>query len=52
MADQRLNIAFAGYRDVSVYVLTALLELGDAPQALLLSAQDRSSHYADFVSPC
>jgi len=52
MADQRLNIAFAGDRDVSVDVLTALLELGDAPQALLLSDPDRASHDAALVTLC
>jgi methionyl-tRNA formyltransferase len=52
MADQRLNFAFAGDRDVSVDVLTALLELGDAPQALLLSDQDRASHDAALVTLC
>ena len=52
MADQRLKIAFAGDRDVSVDVLTALLELGDAPRALLLSDQDRASHDAALVTLC
>jgi methionyl-tRNA formyltransferase len=52
MADQRLNIAFAGDRDVSVDVLTALLELGDVPQALLLSDQDRASHDTALVRLC
>jgi methionyl-tRNA formyltransferase len=52
MADQRLNIAFAGDRDVSVDVLAALLELGDVPQALLLSDQDRASHDTALVRLC
>jgi methionyl-tRNA formyltransferase len=52
MADERLNIAFAGDRDVSVDVLTALLELGDVPQALLLSDQDRASHDTALVTVC
>jgi methionyl-tRNA formyltransferase len=52
MADQRLNIAFAGDRDVSVDVLAALLELGDVPQALLLSDQDRASHDAALLTLC
>jgi methionyl-tRNA formyltransferase len=52
MANQRLNIAFAGDRDVSVEVLAALLELGDAPQALLLSDQDRASHDTALVRLC
>jgi len=52
MANQRLNIAFAGDRDVSVDVLTTLLELGDRPQALLLSDQDRASHDAALVALC
>jgi methionyl-tRNA formyltransferase len=52
MADQRLNIAFAGDRDVSVDVLSALLELGDVPKALLLSDQDRASHDSALVRVC
>ena len=52
MANQRLNIAFAGDRDVSVDVLTALLELGDVPQVLLLSDQDRASHDTALVTLC
>ena len=52
MADQKLNIAFAGDRDVSVDVLTALLELGDVPQALLLSDPDRASHDTALVTLC
>jgi methionyl-tRNA formyltransferase len=52
MANRRLKIAFAGDRDVSVEVLTALLEFGDAPQALLLSDQDRASHDSALVALC
>jgi methionyl-tRNA formyltransferase len=52
MANQKLRIAFAGDRDVSVDVLTALLELGDVPEALLLSDQDRASHDTALLTLC
>lgn len=52
MANRTLKIAFAGDRDVAVDVLTTLLELGDVPQALLLSDQDRASHDTALVALC
>ena len=39
-----MRYAFAGDRDISVKVLTFLIEKGHAPLALLLSGQNRSSH--------
>jgi methionyl-tRNA formyltransferase len=52
MADARLNVAFAGDRDVAVDVLSVLLEVGDRPAALLLSDHGRASHDADLMALC
>jgi methionyl-tRNA formyltransferase len=52
MADDRLRIAFAGDRDVAVEALAVLLEMGDRPDVLLLSDQDRASHDTALVSLC
>jgi methionyl-tRNA formyltransferase len=52
MADERLNLAFAGDRDVAVDVLSVLLELGDPPAALLLSDRGRATHDADLIRLC
>src|SRR5262245_25863019 len=52
MADERLNLAFAGDRDVAVDALAALLELGDHPAALLLPDSGRASHDADLIALC
>jgi methionyl-tRNA formyltransferase len=52
MADERLNLAFAGDRDVAVDVLTVLLELGDRPAVLLLSDPGRASHDAELIALC
>jgi len=52
MADARLNLAFAGDRDVAVEALAVLLELGDRPAALLLPDPGRASHDAEVIGLC
>src|SRR5215208_6009965 len=52
MGNQTLKFAFAGDRDVAVDVLTALIDGGDIPAALLLSDQDRASHDAALIAVC
>src|SRR5262245_61372644 len=52
MADARLNLAFAGDRDVAVDALSVLLELGDCPSALLLPDSGRASHDAELIALC
>lgn len=47
-----LRIAFAGDRDISVLVLSFLLEQGIKPQALLVSDGKNASHAAELVKLC
>lgn len=48
----KLKFAYAGDRDISVWVLQHLLEKGLRPSALLLSDQNHSSHSTELRQLC
>lgn len=52
MKQANLRIAFAGDRDISVWVLEFLLEQGIQLEALLVSSPDRASHADKLKSLC
>lgn len=52
MNQSNLRIAFAGDRDISVWVLEFLLKQGVRPEALLISSAKRASHADELISLC
>jgi methionyl-tRNA formyltransferase len=52
MSQSDLRIAFAGDRDISVWVLEFLLSEGLQPEALLVSAPERASHADSLKKLC
>ncbi len=50
--NEPLRIAFAGDRDISVWVLKFLLEQGVQPEALLISATKHASHADELIALC
>ena len=55
MADgtgRRPRFAYAADRDIGVWVLDYLLERGDEPLALLVSAPEKASHAEELTSRC
>lgn len=50
--NRELRVAFAGDRDISVWVLRFLRDQGVRPLALCVSAPDRASHAAELKQLC
>ena len=47
-----LRIAFAGDRDISVWVLRFLIQQGEKPLALCVSSDERASHADELIALC